>query len=61
MIMKQIRSFAVRYLRMQRGATAIEYGLLAAGIAMAIAVSVFLFGDAIYNLLYDDLPTALDG
>lgn len=61
MLMNRIRSFGLRYLRLQRGATAIEYGLLAAGIAMAIAVSVFLFGDAIYNLLYEDLPTALDG
>jgi pilus assembly protein Flp/PilA len=61
MLMKRIRSFGLRYLRLQRGATAIEYGLLAAGIAMAIAVAVFLFGDAIYSLLYVDLATALDG
>jgi pilus assembly protein Flp/PilA len=61
MLMKRIRSFGLRYLRLQRGATAIEYGLLAAGIAMAIAVAVFLFGDAIYSLLYEDLATALDG
>ena len=61
MLINRIRSFGLRYLRLQRGATAIEYGLLAAGIAMGIAVAVFLFGDAIYNLLYEDLPTALDG
>ncbi len=43
------------------GATAIEYGLIAAGVALAIAVSVFAFGDTVYNLLYEELPDALDG
>lgn len=41
------------------GATAIEYGLIAAGIALAISASVFFFGDAIKTLLYDGLPAAL--
>lgn len=45
----------------KKGATAIEYGLIAAGIAIAIAASVFAFGDDVYNLLYDELPTALEG
>lgn len=44
-----------------KGATAIEYGLIAAGIAIAIAASVFAFGEDVYNLLYDELPSALDG
>ncbi|MBN8521955.1 MAG: Flp family type IVb pilin [Alphaproteobacteria bacterium] len=44
----------------QKGATAIEYGLIAAGIAVAIAASVFAFGDDVYNLLYDELPEALN-
>lgn len=48
------------YLGSLKGATAIEYGLIAAGIAMAISASVFFFGDAISTLLYDDLPEALD-
>jgi pilus assembly protein Flp/PilA len=47
------------YFENLKGATAIEYGLIAAGIAMAISVSVFLFGDAIKALLYDDLPKAI--
>jgi Flp pilus assembly pilin Flp len=42
-----------------KGATAIEYSLIAAGIAMAISASVFFFGDAVSTLLYDDLPKAL--
>ena len=47
------------YLKNVKGATAIEYGLIATGIALAISTSVYLFGDAISVLLYDDLPTAL--
>lgn len=42
------------------GATAIEYGLLAAGIAMAIAGVVFTFGDRL-ELLFEDATTQLDG
>lgn len=48
------------YLNCLKGATAIEYGLIAAGIAVAISASVFFFGDAISTLLYDDLPKALN-
>lgn len=48
------------YLNSLKGATAIEYGLIAAGIAVAISASVFFFGDAISTLLYDDLPKALN-
>lgn len=61
MHINRLLSFGLRYLRGRRGATAIEYGLLAAGIALAIAGAVFLFGEAIYSLMYEDLPNALDG
>ena len=40
--------------------SAIKLTLIAAGIAMAISVSVFFFGDLISNLLYNDLPKALE-
>lgn len=33
------------YISDEAGATAIEYGLIAAGIALAIVASVFAFGD----------------
>ncbi len=56
----RLTRFILRYKRSTSGATAIEYGLIAAGIAMAIASSIFLFGDAVYTLLYEDLPGALD-
>jgi len=48
------------YIYQTKGATAIEYGLIAAGIALAISGSVFFFGDAMYNMLYKDLPAALN-
>ena len=53
-------SFLFRYGVSTRGATAIEYGLIAAGIALTIAASLFAFGDQIYSLLYEDLPGALE-
>lgn len=49
------------YINSHSGATAIEYGLIVAGIALAISASVFFFGDAVSSLLYDDLPAALSG
>lgn len=42
-----------------RGATAIEYGLIAAGIAVGIAVVVFTFGDDL-NALFTDMSTQLN-
>jgi Flp pilus assembly pilin Flp len=54
--------FALKsYLKSDEAATAIEYGLIVAGIALAISASVFFFGDAVSTLLYDDLPAALAG
>ncbi len=40
------------------GATAIEYGLIASGIAMAIILTVGLLGDEL-GLLFGDLQVAL--
>jgi pilus assembly protein Flp/PilA len=41
------------------GATAIEYGLIAAGIALAISGAVVLFGDKL-TTLFTDMGTMLD-
>jgi pilus assembly protein Flp/PilA len=41
------------YFRSEEGATAIEYGLIAAGIAVAISVVVFTFGDNLSQLFQD--------
>ncbi len=46
------------YLRNIEGATAIEYGLIAAGIAVAIIVAVFALGDeleAFFNAIQAQL------
>ncbi len=38
------------FLRADKGATAIEYGLIAAGIAVAISAVVFTFGEDLANM-----------
>jgi pilus assembly protein Flp/PilA len=43
--MIKLLAFKNAYLRDIKGATAIEYGLIAAGISLAIAAVVFTFGD----------------
>lgn len=42
------------------GATAIEYGLIAAGIALAISAAVFAFGGDL-SALFGDMGDALEG
>ena len=39
----------------ESGATAIEYGMIAALISMAVAVSIFAFGDTLRTLFFDRL------
>jgi pilus assembly protein Flp/PilA len=43
------------------GATAIEYGLIAAGIATAIISIVYSLGSAIQNTLYSKIEQGLGG
>ncbi|SDH38583.1 Flp family type IVb pilin [Roseospirillum parvum] len=45
--------------RDEDGATAIEYGLIAAGIAVAIIAIVFTIGDEIENM-FSDVQTQLE-
>ena len=42
----------------EKGATAIEYGLIAAGIAVAIIAAVFALGDEIKGF-FEDIQTQL--
>jgi Flp pilus assembly pilin Flp len=46
------------FLSSDEAATSIEYGLIAAGIALAILVVVFALGDTVFDLLYSQLPNA---
>jgi pilus assembly protein Flp/PilA len=39
----------IRFLRDEKGATAIEYGLIAAGISVAIIATVMGLGTKLYN------------
>jgi pilus assembly protein Flp/PilA len=48
--MKKLLAFREAYLRNEDGATAIEYGLIAAGISLAIATVVFTFGNDLFTL-----------
>jgi len=48
-----------RFLADQRGATAIEYALIAAGIGAAIVSIVSGVGNTIVNNLYDKIAAAL--
>ncbi len=47
------------YLKDEDGATAIEYGLIAAGIAVAIAVTVGLVGDELVTM-FEGVQTELE-
>ncbi len=47
-----------RYIRDKSGATAIEYALIATGVAVTIAATVFLLGDTmvdVYQLVIDTI------
>lgn len=46
------------YLAKEEGATAIEYGLIAAGIALAISAAVLAFGDELVAL-FENMTTTL--
>ena len=47
--MLKLLAYAQTYLQNRDGATAIEYGLIAAGISLAIVAVVFTFGDELSN------------
>ena len=48
-LLRDAKEKAARVLKNTDGATAIEYGLIAAGIAVAIIAAVFALGDEIKN------------
>ena len=48
------------YVKNEDGATAIEYGLIAAGISLAIVGAVYVFGGDL-NALFEGLSTSLTG
>jgi pilus assembly protein Flp/PilA len=48
-----------RFLCDESGATAIEYGLMAAGIALAVLATVNSLGSSVKTLLFDDIIDGL--
>lgn len=57
--MTKLASYIQAYLKNEEGATAIEYGLIAAGIAVVIAGAVFAFGGEL-EALFDGLSGSLE-
>lgn len=57
--MKKLFAFREAYLKNEDGATAIEYGLIAAGIALAIAAIVFTMGEDL-NTMFTGMSAELE-
>ncbi len=55
-----IRFVLCRRVRNERGASAVEYGLLLTGITALIVVVVFAFGDNVLDLFSDTCDTLND-
>tara|TARA_B100000686_G_scaffold231064_1_gene238505 strand:- start:906 stop:1106 length:201 start_codon:yes stop_codon:yes gene_type:complete len=60
MIMLKLISKVQAYLKSENGATAIEYGLIAAGIAVGISAVVFTFGDNL-EAMFTDASNQISG
>ena len=58
--MIKLLAFKDAYLKNEDGATAIEYGLIAAGISLAIVAAVFTFGDQL-ETVFGTMNDAMDG
>jgi len=52
-------AFQARFLRNEQGATAIEYGLIVAGIALTILSALTAFGSAIKTSFFDVIAAAV--
>jgi len=54
-----MKNLIARFVKDQSGATAIEYALIASGIAAAIVSIVFGVGNTVVNSLYNKVNTNL--
>lgn len=62
-MMTKIVAFIQSYVKSDEGATAIEYGLIAAGISLAIVAAVFAFGDdleRVFDTMGESMSSAAD-
>ena len=58
-VLGSLRALVRRFHADQRGATAIEYALIAAGIAVAIMTAVTTLGSQIKTALWDKVGSAM--
>jgi pilus assembly protein Flp/PilA len=58
-VLSSTTRIAGRFLADERGATAIEYALIASGIGSAIAAIVFGVGTSVVNNLYNRIAAAM--
>jgi pilus assembly protein Flp/PilA len=56
--MKDLFAKVKQFIREEEGASAVEYGLLVAGIAVAVMVSIYLIGTNL-NTKFDSVATKL--
>ena len=54
-----IAASALRFMHDESGATAIEYAMIASGVAVAIASTVVTLGSSVKNNLYGNVAAAL--
>jgi len=57
-MLSKLYAWAIEHGKADEGATAVEYGIMVAAIAVAILATVFLLGDRI-TLLFQEITTAL--
>ncbi|MEQ8283628.1 MAG: Flp family type IVb pilin [Parvibaculum sp.] len=56
-----LTNFTKSFAADERGATAIEYGLIAGGLSMVVVAAVTLVGDSIRNFLFGPVVAMLSG
>jgi len=57
--MKKIKNYFLIYFKNISGATAVEYGLIVAAIALALMALIFAFGDN-FNLIFENLISIIN-
>ena len=57
--MNDLKTMKVKFIADTDGATAIEYGLIAGGVAVVITPAVWLLGETVLNELFEKVAAAL--
>ncbi len=56
---KKMTNLMARFVKCEDGATAIEYALIAAGIALAVSATVYNVGAIVLNDLFNNIANAV--